>query len=99
MIPPEFQLLLYCARPQPAARPIKHLINGGGAIDWPKVLQLAEQHGVRPMLLQSLKALCWDAVPPSTKLELERFYLANAQKNFLLAGELLRILGELRRID
>src|SRR5437763_10051456 len=97
MMPPEFQLLLYCVRSPPAARSIKHLINAGGAIDWTKVLQLAEQHGVRPMLLQSLKAVCWDAIPAPTQLELERFYRANAQKNFLFAVKLLRVIGECKK--
>jgi hypothetical protein len=83
MIPPEFQLLLYCARSQPNARTIKHLIDGG-AIDWPKVLELAKQHGVRALLCQNLKALCWDAVPQSAQLELERFYRSNAQIRYRL---------------
>jgi len=39
-------------------------------------------------VLRSLKAACWDAVPPSVRLELERFCKSNAQKNLLLAGEL-----------
>jgi hypothetical protein len=43
-------------------------------------------------LLQSLKAVCWDAVPASVQFELERFCKSNEQKNLLLAGELLRLL-------
>ena len=91
MFPPEFQLLLYCARSQPASGPIKRLVDQS-AIDWGKLLALADQHCVRPMLLQSLKAVCWDAVPPSIRLELEGFCKSNAQKNLLLAAELLRLL-------
>ena len=92
MFPPEFQLILYCARSQPASRPLKQYIDDF-AIDWGKLLALAEQHCVRPLLLQSLKAVCWDAVPPSVRLELEGFCKSNAQKNLLLAAELLRLLG------
>jgi hypothetical protein len=91
MFPPEFQLLLYCARSQPASGPIKRLVDRS-AIDWGKLLALADQHCVRPLLLQSLKAVCWDAVPPSLRLELEGFCKSTAQKNLLMAGELLRLL-------
>jgi Uncharacterised nucleotidyltransferase len=98
MIPPEFQLLLDCARSQPAARSINQLVDAG-VIDWPKVLELAEQHRVRPLLLRSLKAVRWDAVPPSTQFELERIYRSNARRNLLLAGELLRLLGEFQKKD
>jgi hypothetical protein len=91
MFPPEFQLLLYCARSQPASGPIKRLVDQS-AIDWGKLLAFADQHCVRPLLLQSLKAVCWDAVPPSIRLELEGFCKSNAQKNLLLTAELLRLL-------
>src|SRR3954447_16895853 len=88
---PEFQLLLFCARSLPASGPIMRLVDES-AIDWAKLLALAHQHGLRPLLLQSLKAVCWDAVPASVRLELEGFCKANAQKNLLLALELLRLL-------
>lgn len=91
MFPPEFQLVLYCARSEPALRQIKQGVDQVG-IDWGKLVALAGQHGVRPLLLQSLKAACWDAVPASVQLELEGFYKSNAQKNLLLAAELLRLL-------
>src|SRR6516165_7608363 len=91
MFPLEFQLLLYCARSEPASGPIKRLVDQS-AIDWGKLLALADQHRVRPLLLQSLKVVCWDAVPPSIRLELEGFCKSNAQKNLLLALELLRLL-------
>jgi hypothetical protein len=91
MFPPEFQLLLYCARSQPASGPITRLVDES-AIDWGKLLALADQHCVRPLLLQSLKAVCWEDVPASVRLELEGFCKSNAQKNLLLAAELLRLL-------
>ena len=91
MFPPEFQLLLYCARSQPASGPIKRLVDQS-AIDWRKLLAFADQHCVRPLLLQSLKAVCWEDVPASVRLELEGFCKSNAQKNLLLAAELLRLL-------
>ena len=87
MFAPEFQLLLYCARSQPASGPIKRFVDQS-AIDWGKLLALADQHCVRPLLLQSLKAVCWDAVPALVRLELERFCKSSAQKYLLLTGEL-----------
>jgi Uncharacterised nucleotidyltransferase len=98
MFPPEFQLLLYSARSQPASRQIKQHVDES-AIDWGKLLALADQHCVRPLLLRSLKAVCWDAVPQSIRLELERFCKSNAQKNLLLAGELLRLLRSFNEND
>ena len=96
--PPEFQLLLYCARSQPASGLIKQVVDDF-AIDWGKLLALADQHCVRPLLLQSLRAACWDAVPPSVRLGLERICKSNAQKNLLLAAELLRLLRSFNEND
>ena len=86
----EFQLLLRCARTQPHVISITDLVNEG--VNWQILLRLAEQHRVRPLLFQSLKSACWDAVPKATQLELERFNRANVQKNLLLTGELLRLI-------
>jgi hypothetical protein len=89
MIPREFQLLLYCARSRPDAQNIRDLVNQD--VNWQALVELAQQHFVRPMVLQSLKSVCWDAVPQTTKLELERFNRTNVQKNLLFTGELLRL--------
>lgn len=93
MFPPEFQLLLYCARSEPALPQIRQEVDEV-AIDWGRLLALAIQHGVRPLLLRSLKAVCWDAVPPAVRLELEGLWISNAHRNLFLAGELLRLLGK-----
>jgi hypothetical protein len=45
------------------------------------------------MLLQTLKSVCWGAVPKQIQLELTLFDKANLQKNLLFTGELLRLLG------
>src|SRR5262245_24769452 len=91
MIPREFKLLLRCARSRPDSQTIRELVNE--ALNWEALVELAQQHYVRPMLLQSLKSACWDVVPQTTKLELERFNRANVQKSLLFTGELLRLLG------
>ena len=87
-----FQLLLCCARSEIDPGSIKERVNKN--VNWRKLLDLAEHHGVRPMLRQSLKAVCWDCVPQETQLELERFYTNNAQRSLLFVGELLRLFAE-----
>jgi hypothetical protein len=91
MIQREFQLLLYCARSQPDTQSIRELANQD--VNWQALMQLAQQHYVRPLLRQSLKLACWDAVPQNIKLELEQFNRLNVQKNLMFFGELLRLVG------
>ena len=91
----EFQLLLYCARSQPDPECVRNLIHKG--INWDKLIALAEHHGVRPMLRQSLKAVSWYFVPQSTQFELEQFYRSQVHRNLFFSGELLRLLGELQK--
>jgi hypothetical protein len=91
MITREFRLLLYCARSQPNAGHIKDLVSAGP--NWQILLELAKQHGVRPMLLRSLKSVCWDTVPQMIQRELERFNRANLQKSTALTAELFRLLN------
>ena len=90
MNPQEFQLLLHCARSCPDAGSVRDLVNAG--IDWQILLKFAAQHCVRPMLLQTLKSVCWDTVPQRIQLELTTFNKANVQKNLLFTGELLRLI-------
>jgi hypothetical protein len=86
----EFTLLLYCARSHPDVGRIKGVVSE--SVNWQILLLLARQHGVRSMLLRSLKSACWDAVPHATRLELERLNRANALRNLFLTGELLRLI-------
>jgi hypothetical protein len=90
MTPLEFQLLLHCARSKPDVRSIKELVSQN--VNWQLLLELAQQHYVRPLLLQSLKSVCWDVLPQAIKLGLERFYRANVEKNLFFTRELLRLL-------
>ena len=91
----EFRLLLYCIKSPPDAGSIRHLIDEG--LCWQTVLELAQQHAVRPLLYRALKfSMLWDAVPEPTQLELERLNRINVQKNLFLAGELLRLVKSFR---
>ena len=95
MNPQEFQLLLYCARSRPDVASVRDLVSK--SINWQLLLKLAAQNCVRPMLLQTLKSVCWDAVPQKIQLELTLFYKANVQKSLLFTGELLRLVSLFQR--
>lgn len=90
---PEFDLLLFCARtcstPQTRSR-IQEFATQD--LDWDAFLQLATFHSVRPLVYHSLRAICWESVPETTRLVLTHFYSANSAKNRFLAGELLHLL-------
>jgi len=85
----DFRLLRCCATSRPAVGALKEAIEAG--VDWQTVLQLAEQHGVRPLLHQSLRSLHWEGVPQRIKADLERFSKANLQRNLSFTGELSRL--------
>jgi Uncharacterised nucleotidyltransferase len=87
----EFQLLLYCATSQPHAGRIKDVVQEG--ISWQALVELAQQHGVRPILRQTLKSVCWDFVPQTIQHELEHFYRTSVQTSLLFGGEILRLLS------
>lgn len=64
-------------------------------IDWARLLQLAEHHGVVPHLCRRLSAVA-DAAPPGSLDTLRQRYQANARRTLWLTCELLRILGHLK---
>src|SRR5215813_13954110 len=85
----EFQFIQFCARSRPNTAAIREAVKTG--VNWQKVLELADHHNVRPLLRQSLKSVCWDAVPQSVNLELETFNSTNTKKNLSFAAETLRL--------
>src|SRR4051812_43435940 len=93
----ELQLLLHCARSQVDAERIRALVKGG--INWQRLLELATQHRVRPLLMRNLKSVCWDAVPSTAQLELDSFYKVSVVRNLFFTGELLRLLDVFRKND
>jgi hypothetical protein len=91
--PPEFDLLLCCARTTldvaTSAR-LRALV--AGEIDWPNFVSLAVAHGVVPLVYQSLKSACWNMVPEAQQKQVRDYVLANAQSALRLTAELLRLL-------
>ena len=45
------------------------------------------------MLLQTLKSVCWDAVPPKIQVELTLFNKTNLRRNLVFTGELLQLVA------
>lgn len=64
------------------------------AVRWPLLLELAERHGVQPLLYQAL-ANVEDAVPAESFSILKQNYRTNLQKALFLSRELIRILDAL----
>lgn len=90
---PEILLLLYCARTRiepELATAIRSICSS--SIDWEEVLQLAEQHGVIPLLYRTLSAVCPEEVPNSILQQLRLYHQTNALRNQVLTTELLNIL-------
>jgi hypothetical protein len=82
----ELALLLEAARPHPNAETIRSLVQAG--VDWPAAIQLAEVHGLAPLLAWQLGRVCPEAVPGALSERLRNC----AHFNLGLAAELLRLL-------
>lgn len=91
---PEDDLLLACARTQPDAATADHIrALSAGPLDWPALLQVAERHGVLPLLYWNLNAAAPEAVPAELREPLRARFQENARINLFLTGELHRVLG------
>jgi len=90
-LPPEAELLLCSARFETPAcsQRVVELINGG--IDWPKLLRIAEEHHVLPLLFRSVATSERAVVPASVRETLHRFWLGNALRNLFVTREFLRM--------
>ena len=91
---PEAELLLCCARTcldAAAAARIRTLLRE--AIDWDGLVRTARRHAVTPQLYQSLLSACPDVVPQNVLGQLRDQFHANAARNLILTGELLRLLA------
>lgn len=91
---PEIQLLLYCARPvmdDELAECIKDFLLHTD-LDWDYLLQTAEEHGVMPLLYQSLSTNFPELVPQPILEKLQRFFHLNALRNKFLTNELIKLL-------
>lgn len=90
----EVELLFCCARTHidsEIAERIRTLLQQD--IDWAYLIQAAAQHGVIPLLYQSLNTTCPEAVPKANLAQLRNYFHTNAQRNLFLTKELLKLLN------
>ena len=92
---PEAALLLACARAGSDAAHSAEVrdLARQESLDWERLLKLAERHSLSPLLHWRLSQDCPEAVPLPILETLKNHSQANAQRNLLLTGELLRILA------
>jgi hypothetical protein len=64
-----------------------------GGFDWEHVARLARRHAVVPLVYRALQTDARGAAPEPVRRALSEKYRANAARNVLLAGELLRVSG------
>jgi hypothetical protein len=77
-----------------SAERIKTLI--GEAIDWDYLFQIAQPHGLIPLVYWNLNRTCPEAVPIAALRRLRRYFRANASWNLRLTADLLKLLDLLK---
>lgn len=96
----EFELLCACARTRvdaaTAAR-IRGLVQSG--LNWERLIDLASQHGIEPLLSSNLNLICPESVPPSALDTLRKHSVRHAQRNLFLSRELFALLELLEKQD
>jgi hypothetical protein len=101
---PEAQLLLYLSRKTVNFDTVEHTktLLQTNTIDWVYLLQLAEQHGVMPLLSGNLQTLGVDTIGQSAipQFVFDRLQLVgqlNTLRNLFLVGELVKLLDLLKQ--
>lgn len=91
---PEYALLLTCARASLDAAQKKQVQDlSAQLLDWDLVLQLADRHGLQPLLHWHLNKICPDAVPAAPRQHLRVAFQRVSALNILLTHELQKLLG------
>jgi len=93
----EIELMLACARPQLRDQDrlrAQHALSRG--IDWPRLVRLAQAHGLLPLLTRHFEDGVGDP-PPDIRAALHAHTLSTARRNLQLSSELLAIIAECAR--
>lgn len=92
---PEYQLLLYSCGYHFGNYGKEELVDflENTDLDWPQLLEMAEEHQVRPLLYQALKSSGVAKIPGDTLRELEQLCLQITMSNLNLTKEMLRLLA------
>lgn len=90
---PEVQVLLCCAQcyhdPASASQLLPLLRHD---LDWAALIGLALRHRVLPLLYRGLQTISPGMIPHAIQTELQHYFHANARRNLLQAGTLLKLL-------
>ncbi len=98
MISPELQLLLYCAKVDAAENRRTRLLDLLPQIsDWETVLNLANHHGLIPLVHLRLKETVWEQLPKEAREALEIGRRNNATQALSMTSELLRLMRLLQQ--
>ena len=73
---------------------VRKLIDAG--LDWPALIEAAQDHGVTALLCRQLLGNFAESVPEEINTTLRSFRDRIAQKNLFLAAEMLRLAGRFR---
>ncbi len=95
---PEIHLLIKCACREldpPQREEIRRLLERG--VDWEYLRRKAMEHGVLPLLYQTLRAQFPHLVSPEILEHLRRSFQANGHRNLILTAELLGLVQELEK--
>jgi hypothetical protein len=91
---PEVDLLLLCARAhldEQRRQRIRDLVSQN--LDWDYLLQLADRHGLQPLLHWHLTAICPNTVPQEPQQQLRVAFQRVSALNILLMHELQKLIG------
>jgi hypothetical protein len=91
---PEVALLLNCARSRLTnenEKQIRDLVAGD--CDWNYLLQIADRHGMQPLLHWHLNAVCPDGIPDEARQQLRVAFQRVSALNILLTHELQELLA------
>jgi hypothetical protein len=92
--PSQVELLLCCARAHidtTTAERIRMLLQKES--DWAGLIESSVYHGVMPLLYQSLKTTCPEAVPKTSLAQLQFYFHTSKLHNQFLTSELLKLLN------
>ncbi|HEV2224074.1 MAG TPA: nucleotidyltransferase family protein, partial [Candidatus Acidoferrales bacterium] len=94
----EVQVLVACARKQMDAAQRKHFTElVAQPLDWPVLMQLANENGLLPLLHKHLTEATTDSIRPDVLEQIAQANRQSALRGLLLTAELLRILGTFRQ--
>ncbi len=92
MLSPELQFILQCVRVDTCENRHAQLLPLLPSLgDWAKVLNLAQHHGVVPLVYTRLKETVWDSLPKDAQEAFDFAHRVNATHALSLTGELLRL--------